>query len=73
MSVVLSPMKVPAATMANPIHKPYTTPHKRATISWPKRGGNEIRTKMAIGIKNPPGSDRTFSEKGLNFYNRRTR
>jgi hypothetical protein len=62
-----SPMNVPAATIAKPIHSPYTTPHNRAMTSWPKSGGNEMTTKIAMGISHPAGRSRTFSEKGRSF------
>lgn len=65
--VVLSPINVPAATMANPIHNPYTTPHRSAMISWPKSGGNDMTTRITMGISHPAGSSRTFSEKGRSF------
>jgi hypothetical protein len=66
--VLLSPMKVPAATIAKPIHSPYTTPHSNAMISWPNSGGNDMITRMTIGISHPAGRSRTFSEKGRSFW-----
>lgn len=66
--LLLSPMKVPAATTAKPIHSPYTTPHSSAMTSWPKSGGNDMMTRIAIGISHPAGRSRTFSEKGRSFW-----
>lgn len=42
-------------TIAKPTHGPQAIPHRIATNSWPKSGGNESTMRMAIGIKNPPG------------------
>ena len=64
---LLSPKKVPAATMAKPIQSPQTTPQSRATSSWPNKGGKEIAIKIATGIKNPPGKPLSFSEKGFRY------
>ena len=64
---VLSPRKVPAATMAKPSQRPQTTPHSRATISWPKRGGKEMTKRMAMGMSQPAGRSRRCSEKGRSF------
>lgn len=63
----LSPTNVPAATIANPIHSPYTTPHSRAMTSCPKRGGKDMTIRMAMGISQPAGRSRTFSLKGRSF------
>lgn len=64
---LLSPVNVPAATMAKPMYSPYTTPHNKAMISCPKSGGKEMTKRIAIGISQPAGRSRTFSENGSNF------
>ena len=61
----LSPKKVPAATMAKPIHRPQTTPQSRAMSSWPNSGGKDIRIKIATGITKPPGMALIFLEMGV--------
>jgi hypothetical protein len=61
---LLSPTNVPAATIAKPIQRPYTTPHSSAMISWPKSGGNEMTKRIAMGMSQPAGRSRTFSENG---------
>jgi hypothetical protein len=63
---LLSPTNVPAATIAKPIQRPYTTPHSSAMISWPKSGGNEMTKRIAMGMSQPAGRSRTFSENGRN-------
>jgi hypothetical protein len=67
-SDLLSPRNVPAATMPKPIQSPYTIPHKSAMISWPKSGGKEMMNRITIGITQPAGRSRTFSENGRSFY-----
>ncbi len=63
---VPSPRNVPAATIAKPIHNPYTTPQRRAIISWPNKGGNEMRMRIATGMRNPAGKSRIFVDTGFN-------
>lgn len=60
----LSPKKVPAATIAKPIHNPQTIPQRRATISWPNNGGKEIAMRITTGMRKPPGRSRIFSDAG---------
>lgn len=66
-SNVPSPTKVPAATIAKPIHRPQTTPQSKATISWPNNGGKEMTKRIAMGMSQPAGRSRSFSEKGRSF------
>jgi hypothetical protein len=51
--------------MAKPIQRPQTTPQRRATSSWPNRGGKEMAIKMATGITKPPGMALIFLEIGV--------
>lgn len=53
--------------MAKPTQSPYTSPTSGATISWPKRGGKEMRKRMATGMRNPAGVSRRATENGVSF------
>lgn len=55
MKLIVSPMSVPAETIAKPTPAPHAIPQTIATNSWPKSGGNEMMTRTAMGIKNAAG------------------
>jgi hypothetical protein len=63
-----SPKNVPAATIANPIHNPHTTPQRRAIISCPNNGGKEMRIRIATGMRKPAGISLILIDAGFNAY-----